>query len=317
MSFIWLPFTTFTARFEVEDPEKLPKKLFSSFRGAFGKALKKISCVARAYESCLECALNQTCAYGYLFETPRPKEADRLKGYPFIPHPFTFSPPFPYKKDKILNIKLTLIGKAIEYFPQVILSLDAMGKTGLGPQRVPLKLIDLIDEQSHRKLFEKGKVFLPKNMPPPEIPDTNRITIRFLTPTALKFSRKIITQKDLEFHILVRNALRRISALSYFHAQKPLDIDFKGVIASSEKITTVEKNLKFISFNRYSGRTKKVYLMKGFIGEAKFEGNLKEFLPILTLCSYVHIGKNTSFGFGKYEIFIWPQSPQALLQAFG
>jgi len=42
--------------------------------------------------------------------------------------------------------------------------------------------------------------------------------------------------------------------------------------------------------------------MGGFIGSITFEGDLEPFLPFLLLGEYVHVGKGTSFGLGKYEI---------------
>ncbi|MFQ5963839.1 MAG: CRISPR system precrRNA processing endoribonuclease RAMP protein Cas6 [Candidatus Scalinduaceae bacterium] len=38
------------------------------------------------------------------------------------------------------------------------------------------------------------------------------------------------------------------------------------------------------------------------MGTAKFEGNLGPFMQILKLGEYIHLGKGTSFGLGKYEI---------------
>jgi len=58
-----------------------------------------------------------------------------------------------------------------------------------------------------------------------------KITLDFVTPTRLKFEEHFI--KDLEFHILIRNLLRRISLLSYFHCNKELRVDFKDLIVSS------------------------------------------------------------------------------------
>jgi CRISPR/Cas system endoribonuclease Cas6 (RAMP superfamily) len=40
----------------------------------------------------------------------------------------------------------------------------------------------------------------------------------------------------------------------------------------------------------------------GLIGDITFEGNITPFLPFLTLGRYIHVGKGTSFGLGKYEI---------------
>ncbi|MCE8429907.1 MAG: CRISPR system precrRNA processing endoribonuclease RAMP protein Cas6 [Candidatus Methanoperedens sp.] len=42
--------------------------------------------------------------------------------------------------------------------------------------------------------------------------------------------------------------------------------------------------------------------MGGFLGEITFEGDLNEFMPFLKLGEYLHIGKGTVFGLGKYEI---------------
>ncbi len=42
--------------------------------------------------------------------------------------------------------------------------------------------------------------------------------------------------------------------------------------------------------------------MGGFVGEATFSGDISEFLPFLKLGEYLHIGKGTVYGLGKYEI---------------
>ncbi len=42
--------------------------------------------------------------------------------------------------------------------------------------------------------------------------------------------------------------------------------------------------------------------MRGFLGEITFKGDLEKFLPFIMLGEYIHVGKGTSFGLGKYEI---------------
>ena len=42
--------------------------------------------------------------------------------------------------------------------------------------------------------------------------------------------------------------------------------------------------------------------MGGFIGSITFEGDFKSYLPFLLLGEYIHVGKGTSFGLGKYKI---------------
>ena len=40
----------------------------------------------------------------------------------------------------------------------------------------------------------------------------------------------------------------------------------------------------------------------GVIGTVSYEGDISEFMSLLKLGEYVHVGKGTSFGLGKYEI---------------
>ena len=106
----------------------------------------------------------------------------------------------------------------------------------------------------------------------------------------------------MEFHILIRNLLRRISLLSYFHCDTDLDLDFKGLIESSKNVKVEKENLSWFDWERYSNRQDTKMMMGGFMGSITFEGVLGPFLPFLLLGEHIHVGKGTSFGLGKYEI---------------
>jgi hypothetical protein len=42
--------------------------------------------------------------------------------------------------------------------------------------------------------------------------------------------------------------------------------------------------------------------MGGFVGEVTYEGDLQEFLPLLILSQYAHLGKYAVWGNGQYEV---------------
>jgi CRISPR/Cas system endoribonuclease Cas6 (RAMP superfamily) len=42
--------------------------------------------------------------------------------------------------------------------------------------------------------------------------------------------------------------------------------------------------------------------MGGFLGDITFEGDLAEFLPVIKLGEFLHVGKGTVYGMGKYEM---------------
>ncbi len=299
-----LPLVCVKIILEVEDPSKLPRHLFSPLRGILGANLKRISCVARRYSQCLECPLNQHCAYGYIFETPRPEDADRLRLYPYLPHPFTITPPYPTPQEQTIALGLTLVGRAIQYFPHFILSIGSAGEKGIGRYRAPFRILDVVDCTNSSSLYNPST----KALSPPELISTfstrecHKLSLTFHTPLSLKFQGKLAEPQGFSFHILLRNLLRRLSALSYFHAGKELDLDFKGLIAMAQKIETVDQDLRFVRIKRYSARTKREMPLQGLVGRVSFEGNLTPFTPLLEAGSLVHVGKNTSFGLGHYSL---------------
>jgi CRISPR-associated endoribonuclease Cas6 len=128
----------------------------------------------------------------------------------------------------------------------------------------------------------------------------DRLTLRFLTPTRLIYGGSLTD--SLDFHILLRVLLRRLSNLAYFHCGTDLQLDYRGLIAAAEQIRTVESRLRWYDWERYSSRQDARMKMGGFLGRVTYAGDLQPFLPLLWLGSFVHVGKGTSFGLGKYVI---------------
>lgn len=127
----------------------------------------------------------------------------------------------------------------------------------------------------------------------------DEIELEFLTPTSIKVSGKWTSH--LTFEHLIRNLLRRIRFLSYFHCGEDLEVDARAVIDAAKAVTHVS-NFHWIRADRYSYRTEKSIPMGGFIGKIRFTGALEPFLPFIYLGEYLHIGHHTAFGHGQYRI---------------
>jgi hypothetical protein len=54
--------------------------------------------------------------------------------------------------------------------------------------------------------------------------------------------------------------------------------------------------------DRRSWKTGLAHEMGGFVGEVTYEGDLEEFLPLLILGQYTHVGKYAVWGNGQYEV---------------
>ena len=128
----------------------------------------------------------------------------------------------------------------------------------------------------------------------------NTITISLLTPLRLRFDGHI-TDK-IEFHVLIRNLLRRISSLSYFHCGEKFQVDFKGLIEKAKAVNQTKSDIHWYDWKRYSTRQEEWMSLGGVTGTVSYEGDISDFMPLLRLGEYVHVGKGTSFGLGKYEI---------------
>lgn len=142
-----------------------------------------------------------------------------------------------------------------------------------------------------KKLADKQALVSAKNGQP-------TLNIRFLTMTRLKYAQEYTTVP--EFHILIRNILRRISSISYFHHGIELQLDFRELIQKAqEKVFLVKNETHWEDWERYSSRQDTKMNLGGIVGEAVYQGDWSEFWPLLKIAEEVHIGKGTVFGMGK------------------
>lgn len=279
----------------------------SVLRGAFGYAFKKIACPIKN-KICQDCLLKHKCVYSYIFETPRPEDSEIMRKYENIPHPFIFEPPInnkrEYKKDANFSFNLIIIGKAIDYLPYFIYALEEMGNNGLGENRGKLQLISV--SQGRNIIYNGQDKTLKSDVKRQQLnirtafKPVNKITIKFQTPFRIRYQGKLA--QSLDFHILIRNLIRRIGLLSYFYSDTPFKIDFNSIIKRAEKIRTQNSVLNYQDLSRYSTRQEQRIPMGGYLGEITYQGNLTEFIPYLKIGEMVHLGKGTVFGLGKFKI---------------
>ncbi|MGP8322062.1 MAG: CRISPR system precrRNA processing endoribonuclease RAMP protein Cas6 [Methanosarcinaceae archaeon] len=298
----------------------LPPYKGSTLRGGFGHALKRVACMNRG-EECTGCILRSTCVYSYIFETALFNGAHgKTEGFR-LPHPFIIEPSPDgrqfYKTGDTLDFNLILVGQAINYIPHVILAFEELGKIGIGKNRGEYrdngkyrldKVIStgcncemtIYDGKSH-VIDDTGVMDSADLLNASYDSGCSKITLRFLTPARIKYNGNFID--DLDFAILMRNLLRRLSWLAEIHCDDKWNLDWKGIISRAEVgVKTVYSDLCWHDWERYSNRQEKRLKMGGFMGDITFEGDLAEFLPFLRLGEYLHVGKGTVYGLGKYEI---------------
>jgi CRISPR/Cas system endoribonuclease Cas6 (RAMP superfamily) len=315
----YFQFARYLIQLQAKEQILMPPYSGSTLRGGFGAAFKKLVCVtevARLREAeCQDCTLNKVCPYPSLFETAPSVDAQQLRAYSDVPRPFIIEPlgtSGVYQVGDEMEFRLTLIGSAIDYLPYFVVAFRELGEMGIGKGRgkytltqiwlepaneEPILVYSWEDEMmqncSYRMTFmdaeDRAETF-----------PTDQITIRFLTPTRLTHNGRL--DDCPEFHVLMGRLLGRISSLSYFHCKEPLQLDFKGLLVDASDIQIVNHQLKWHDWERYSSRQDARMKFGGILGEVTYSGDLKQFAPYLALGEWVHVGKNCTFGLGKYEI---------------
>jgi len=294
----------------------LPPYKGSTLRGGFGTAFRRIACACRQ-EECKNCMLKASCPYEYIFETSPPADAQALSKYESIPRPFVLEPPLEnktmYQKGEILSFGLIILGRAITYLPYFIVAFKELGEMGIGKGRNPYRLERLVavhpfsgqEEEVYSnisgKVCNKNLVVTIKDLHlAPEKSAPGQMSIDFQTMTRIKFGDIFV--RHVEFHMLVRSLLRRLSALYYFHHGLEWKAEFVDLIKRAEQVIRVSDRTRWVDWERYSHRQDARMNLGGVVGQVTYQGDLAEFLPILKLGELVHVGKACTFGMGKYRM---------------
>ena len=129
------------------------------------------------------------------------------------------------------------------------------------------------------------------------------MTLEFQSPVRLKYQNRLLTPQRFEVAAILGNLLRRVSMLSYFHGNAPLELDFKSLTAAARSTAALSTELKWSEWTRYSSRQKTKMQMGGITGTVQLSGeDIKPFWPLLWIGQWLHIGKATSMGLGHYQI---------------
>ncbi|MBM9536297.1 CRISPR system precrRNA processing endoribonuclease RAMP protein Cas6 [Desulfobulbus alkaliphilus] len=293
---------------------RLPDYPGSTLRGAFGWALKRCTCMLKQ-QKCLTCVLNSTCAYSLLFATEQYNDNEVRGPVNARPHPLVFQPRPQRtglsKKGESWDFSLLIIGHTSEFQPHIVYSVKMMGETGIGVgakhglgrftlEKVTSNDVTVFDDatgQLDNTTVAESLVLQST------AEDVGQLRIHLRTPLRLKQENKLL--RELPFHVLVRTALRRISALEIAYGldnRGEPDLDYRGLVHRAKGVEVKESSLRWRELRRYSNRQQQKVSLSGLTGTALYEGELGEFVPLLQYAQRVHVGKQTLFGLGSIEI---------------
>jgi hypothetical protein len=324
-----LTFAQFIATFRVNRSLYLYRSSGNAFHGLIGNALSQVEFKADNSD-CRNCPIRSECRYENLYTyfiiTPfdhpfvrdesLPPEMKRDK----YPTPYFFIPPGggQYTPGHHIVLNFTLIGKAIECFPFFACALKRIRSLKFGQSSGIIALDSIYDARRNRqgkntKLYDSETGFTES---PCQVLDFNEIFQRITTDPILdegisrikttfvspfQFRNRNRLGKDFSFQLLIRSILRRMTLLSV-HSPFHWNVDFRYVMNKASDIEISGSSMEWIDYYYKPSNRNQKMKVGGFIGEVEFSGDLTEFLPYLTMGEYLHVGKKTSYGLGKYNI---------------
>lgn len=290
-----------------------------SLRGGLGSILRELTCITKQPD-CADCSVRNECPFTTLFNSQVDEDAHFHKGAQ-VPRPFVLSTPKGgvFSHGDHFRFRLTMIGDAVEYLPYMVLAYRQLGMQGLGKGRGKYKLvsvssIDPLGGNLPKRIFEHEEdVLYPsrcyeisfdavcdwasRNKAP------HKLEVHLATPAHLVSGGSRIREAP-QFEQLMRAVLRRYSDLCALYSAGRPNLFYSDLLEAARQVTLESYQLRETSATGFSSRRQQPTPREGISGTLTYSGNLKPFLPYLIIGQWLHIGKQATFGMGRYDLQI-------------
>ncbi|HFE48660.1 MAG TPA: CRISPR system precrRNA processing endoribonuclease RAMP protein Cas6 [Chromatiaceae bacterium] len=283
-------------QFTTEQATRLPRYPGSAWRGLLGHGLRRVACVTRQAD-CGGCPVTTSCVYYRVFETRDAGDTANAR-----PHPFVLDiQPGPREPARILELGLTLFEPAHDAFPFLLHGLAHAGRLGIGRERTPFVL-----ERARRETTPGSGHWRDidepdgEDAPLPVPPAPSSVTIILQTPLRMKQRGRLIGAREFESAHFLRQLWRRANEL---HGPYRNGIDVPLPELKADQVETLDRQLRWHDWKRYSSRQRTTMNMGGLVGRWTLRHErLAEWWPMIWHGQWLHLGKATSMGLGRYRV---------------
>lgn len=288
-----LNYLPLTIQLECCEEAILPEFLGSTLRGALGWVLQ-----------------SEKTAYYYLFENRR-----ESGGFDIV-NPYIIEPPKAkryYQKGEILSFSFILLGNAALYKEAVFKGLIRSGYLALGAGRKKFRLNTILHSNSLKTIWSRENSMLQLELassipliPMVEVADWCSVQLQ----TPLRIRRQGSLLEELDFPTLIRNITKRVEMINERYGGQIDKASLEKVNSLSSEIQQRSNDFIVQQVDRYSNRKNQKMDFSGLLGVSTFEGELTNFTTWLKAAEILHIGRNTTFGYGKVEIILGKKTKQ-------
>jgi len=148
-------------------------------------------------------------------------------------------------------------------------------------------------------------------------PGPEALLFELLTPLRIKHRGRYISPAELSARALLDTLAARVSLLAELYAPppsptaqdplapqaEPQRLERGAVHAAINQIQIDTADLRWVDWTRYSSRQRTQMQLGGLLGQMRLSGpGIAPLWPLIALGQWLHLGKNTSFGLGRYRV---------------
>ena len=287
----------------------LPVQKASMLRGGMGEMLLQSCCIAdRQCETCdfeKECIVRRIM-YSKMEIQPEFMSKGDSVGYVIECDNYKTG----FADGDILEFRMILIGKTIVYFSQILDAFYRLGLSGLGKDKAKYRIIKILNSKKE-PIMDGNNIYMDrlkvgtlneyieyrlKKMSETLRSDNDeKINIRFTSPLSLKYKGEMLDCFNAE--AVMKAIERRLYILCCYEG---IEMDKNLIDGEIPEIDII--SCRRVDVPRFSFRKSEKMILWGLEGEVKIYNASQEMIELLIAGELVHIGKNTSFGFGKYKL---------------
>lgn len=297
-----LPIARYRFTFRCQNDWHMPVYAGSTLRGIFGHALLATVCVCGQREQ-----HSPNCPYSHIFTAPPNAQLHRsLQNTP--PQPYVFEPPLNgkthYRSGENYVFHLVLFGQSRLLLSLIVSAMKYAFQHDTGKTSRIGQLCDLAiehNQQWHSIQTETGYLLKHSQniMLQQTLPMDWRMTLH--TPLRIQQHQHIVKADHLSPEIILRQSMRRVSAIAQLYFDQPLCADYSQLSALAQTVQG-EINVRWQDWQRYSNRQQTNMKLGGLIGECILRDVPAELAALLFIGQWTHIGKETVFGLGAYTL---------------
>jgi len=294
------PFYRLRWRICFDRPFEAPPYLGSALRGLMGHGLRRTACVT-GKKTCRGCLLLDSCIYPRLFEPA----SRRVGGSPRAPYVLSMEETRGrrYPEGGCFEFAMSLFTSEKKAVPYLVQAFQQGGKRGLGPKKVGfhvagLAVLGSLGQNDWNLVFDGVEFtapFTPTAVEPPPSPQES--ILEWVTPWRLKRLGQLVGPDRFHPSMLLEGLLYRYFELK--NERPPREVVNRARGARID----IESALVWRDWSRYSSRQKRRMQVGGLMGRMTISGEAFEaWWPLLWLCQWLHLGKFTSMGLGRYRL---------------